>query len=146
MSVFATVVATRSAEGAAAHLVHTSGDMNLGEHVDVLTANLSKLIGLHITLARQEAAEDVSAFLSRLVVLLAVAPVALGAFTLLTCAAVLALAPSVSLIGAMVLMGGLYAAVAVVGTLSAAKALRSLSPLNDTAQEIVGTTEVLRHG
>ena len=128
--------------------------MNVADHFEALTGSLSKLIGLHVKLARLEAVEDVKSFGSRAGLLLAVIPVAWAAFILLTGALLVALTRVLALDVALAVVGGVYALAAVTGALVVKRALSALQPpLTDSVAEVANSLSVvsepqrtLRHG
>ena len=118
--------------------------MNVGDHFEALTGSLSKLIGLHIKLARLEAVEDVKAVGGRAVVLVAVVPLAGAAFVLITGALVAALCRVLALELAFGAVGLLYAAGAVYGALAFKRSLTTLrAPMNDSVAEVANTLAVV---
>ncbi len=121
--------------------------MNVGDHFEALTASFSKLVGLHIKLARVEAVEDVKALGRPAVVVLALLPLALGAFALLTCAVLVALTRVWPLDAALAVVGGVYLALTLVGLALVKKSLAQVSaPMNDSANEVANTLAVVSHG
>ena len=121
--------------------------MNLGDHFEALTASLSKLIGLHIKLARLEAAEDVKAVGVRAVILVAVVPLAWAAFVLITGAVVVALCRVLPVELAFGVVGVLYAVGAVVGGLAFKRSLATFqAPMNDSVAEVANTLDVVGAG
>lgn len=121
--------------------------MNMGDHFEALTASLSKLVGLHIKLARVEAVEDLKSLSRRGVVLMAVVPVAWAAFVLLTAALVLGLSRVMPIDLVLALVGGAYAVGATVGVLVVKKSMEvAAAPMNDSAIEVANTLAVVTTG
>jgi len=121
--------------------------MNMGDHFEALTASLSKLVGLHIKLARVEAVEDLKSLSRRGLVLMALVPLAWGAFVMLSGALVLALTRVLPTDVALALVGGTYAIGAAMGALALRKALQVASaPMNDSAAEVANTLAVVTSG
>lgn len=121
--------------------------MNVGDHFEALTASFSKLVGLHIKLARVEAVEDIKELGRPAMVLLAILPLALGAFALLTGAVLVALTRVWALDVALAAVGGVYAALTMVGLAAVKKAMTQVSPpMNDSANEVANTLAVVSHG
>ena len=118
--------------------------MNVGLHFEALTESMSKLIGLHIKLARLEAIEDAKALAARSATLLAVVPFAGASFLLLTAAFVAVLMRFLPADLTLTIVGLVYAALAVAGVLAVKKSLAKLTPpLNNSAQEIANTLSVV---
>ena len=121
--------------------------MNVGDHFEALAASLSKLIGLHIKLARLEVAEDVKAVGARAVILVAVLPLAWAAFALITGAIVVALYRVLPVEFALGAVGVLYAIGAAVGVLAFKRSLATFqTPLNDSVAEVTNTLNVVGAG
>ena len=118
--------------------------MNVGDHFEALTASLSKLIGLHIKLARLEAAEDVKAVGSRAAILVAVVPLAWAAFVLISAAAVFALCRVWPVELALITVGVVYALGAAGGLLAFKRSLKTFqAPMNDSVAEVANTLDVI---
>ncbi len=121
--------------------------MNVGDHFEALTASLSKLIGLHIKLARLEAAQDVKAVGARAIILVAVVPAAWAAFVLLTAAIVVALCRVMPVELAFGAVGLVYAVGALLGGLAFKRSLATFqAPMNDSVAEVANTLDVVGAG
>jgi uncharacterized membrane protein YqjE len=97
--------------------------MDLGRDLEALTASTSNMVALHVKLARLELVADLQRLAASSALLLAAIPLGLGAFVLLTVAAVNGLARFWPLEGALAALAAVYAGLAAVAFVFARRAM-----------------------
>jgi hypothetical protein len=97
--------------------------MDLSRDFEALTASTSQMVALHVKLARLELVADLHKLASSGVLLLAAIPLGLGAFVLVTVAAVQGLSRYWPLEGALGAVAGFYAGLSLIAFVFARRAM-----------------------